>query len=487
MHPGPAGAAAALRAPRRRPLRRQHAKRSRAGQALPASAAKRAARARPAGARQRRLQQQAQRASRPGLRRTHSLPAGRARRSPARARRRRRRWPWLSRRVSHRQPRSTCSQRGAGAARQASAPRAAPRSSPRVLCDAVDMSGRVIADLHRLHRSMPESCRGCGLASNQIVGPSIDNPAVMNECATRQRPLAIGPLRAFEAVARLLSFRAAAEELHLTQPAISRQIRGLEDELGAALFSRGTRHVELTGAGTHAAAQRGAAARPARRHGAPDPQRAAAGSRWRVTTFASFASLWLLPRLQGFQAAHPEIDIRISANDRLADLDDPEIDLALRYCLPKDAPPGSVRTVRRGADAGGQPGAAVQRAAAWRRRPTWRSTRCSRKTTTRPSAEYLSWRHWLALHRRRPRWSRALGVPELHLPADPGRAGRPGRGAGAPGAGARVAGARRTGRALRRRRAHQLAVCLLAGALAGAAASGPASRPSRTGCWSRRR
>ena len=66
----------------------------------------------------------------------------------------------------------------------------------------------------------------------------------------RHRPLAVGPLRAFEAVARRLSFRAAGEELHLTQPAISRQIRSLEEELGAALFLRGTRHVELTGAGS---------------------------------------------------------------------------------------------------------------------------------------------------------------------------------------------------------------------------------------------
>ena len=66
----------------------------------------------------------------------------------------------------------------------------------------------------------------------------------------RHRPLAVGALRAFEAVARLLSFRGAAEELHLTQPAISRQIRSLEEEIGAALFSRGTRHVELTGAGS---------------------------------------------------------------------------------------------------------------------------------------------------------------------------------------------------------------------------------------------
>ena len=62
----------------------------------------------------------------------------------------------------------------------------------------------------------------------------------------RQRPLSIGPLRAFEAVARLLSFRAAAEELNLTQSAISRQIQSLEEEIGCTLFLRGTRKVELS-------------------------------------------------------------------------------------------------------------------------------------------------------------------------------------------------------------------------------------------------
>ena len=63
----------------------------------------------------------------------------------------------------------------------------------------------------------------------------------------RQRPLAVGNLRAFEAVARLLSFSEAAEELHLTQSAVSRQIKSLEEEIGATLFLRGTRHVDLTG------------------------------------------------------------------------------------------------------------------------------------------------------------------------------------------------------------------------------------------------
>jgi LysR family glycine cleavage system transcriptional activator len=116
----------------------------------------------------------------------------------------------------------------------------------------------------------------------------------------RQRPLSVGALRAFEAVARRLSFRAAGDELHLTQPAISRQIRALEDELGAALFLRGTRHVELTNAG---AALLRAVAPLLDRLDASVRQIRAKQSRQQVgvTTFPSFASLWLLPRLQEFQ------------------------------------------------------------------------------------------------------------------------------------------------------------------------------------------
>src|SRR5678815_3209150 len=64
--------------------------------------------------------------------------------------------------------------------------------------------------------------------------------------ANSRRPLSLTNLRAFEAVARTLNFGAAAEELHVTQSAVSRQIKGLEDELGAQLFTRGTRHVQIT-------------------------------------------------------------------------------------------------------------------------------------------------------------------------------------------------------------------------------------------------
>ena len=214
--------------------------------------------------------------------------------------------------------------------------------------------------------------------------------------APRHRPLAVGPLRAFEAVARLLSFRAAAEELHLTQPAVSRQIRGLEDELGAALFLRGTRHVEVTGPG--ALLLRNVAPLLAQmdgtvRHIRNAQRRQPVG----VTTFASFASLWLLPRLQEFQNLYPASDIRISAADQLADFDDPEIDLALRYCHPDDAPPGSTKLF-------GELLTPVASPALLERLPLRCAADLAQHTLLeeddegRPSAEYLSWRHWLRLH-----------------------------------------------------------------------------------------
>ena len=80
--------------------------------------------------------------------------------------------------------------------------------------------------------------------------------------AVTRRALSLGSLRTFEAVARLLSFSDAAEELFVTQSAVSRQIKGLEDELGAALFVRGTRHVEMTQSGQVTPAQRRPGPRP---------------------------------------------------------------------------------------------------------------------------------------------------------------------------------------------------------------------------------
>jgi LysR family glycine cleavage system transcriptional activator len=158
----------------------------------------------------------------------------------------------------------------------------------------------------------------------------------------RQRPLVLDHLRSFEAVARRAGFGAAAEELHVTQSAVSRQIKSLEEELGAPLFTRGTRRVELTQAGQ--LLLRAIAPALGRIDGAVRLIRQQRGrAQVSLSTFPSFASLWLLPRLPTFEKLQSAIDIRISAVDRLVELDDPDHDLVLRQCRPEDAPPGAQR------------------------------------------------------------------------------------------------------------------------------------------------
>ena len=158
----------------------------------------------------------------------------------------------------------------------------------------------------------------------------------------RIRPIAAGHLRTFEAVARHLNFRAAADDLALTQSAVSRQIQALEDEVGVKLFLRHTRAVELTGAG----AQLLRASIPGleRIDSAVRQIRQTAGRKSvAITTWASFASLWLIPRLEGFQQMHPDIDIRIDTSDVAVDLETADIDLALRYRIAAGMPAGARR------------------------------------------------------------------------------------------------------------------------------------------------
>ncbi len=158
----------------------------------------------------------------------------------------------------------------------------------------------------------------------------------------RTRPIAVGHLRAFEAVARHLNFRAASEEMSLTQSAVSRQIQALEDDVGVSLFLRHTRAVEPTSAGS----QLLMAVMPSleRLDGAVRLIRRSAGRKSvAITTWASFASMWLIPRLEAFQSEHPDIDIRIDASDVPVDLDTTDIDVALRYARPTQIPPGALR------------------------------------------------------------------------------------------------------------------------------------------------
>lgn len=217
----------------------------------------------------------------------------------------------------------------------------------------------------------------------------------------RQRPLGVGPLRAFEAVARHLNFRLAAEELHLTQSAISRQIQGLEDEIGAPLFLRGTRHVELTNAG--AALLRAVAPLLDWLDATVRQIRQARGRRTvSVTTFASFASMWLIPRLEAFQRQFPDLDIRVSASDAMVDVDGGEVDLALRFCPPSAVSEGAVRLF-------GEvhtPVACrwlVERGDRGEGRPLRRPEDLTHHTLLEEDAVHLTqgvigWREWLSLH-----------------------------------------------------------------------------------------
>jgi len=150
-------------------------------------------------------------------------------------------------------------------------------------------------------------------------------------------------MRAFESAARHLSFKKAAEELHVTPAAISQQIKALEGYLGITLFHRLTRALEITA--------QGRAMLPKIREGfdcfaaAIDSTRQRIEGVLTVTAPPSFATRWLVPRLPRFTAAHPEIELRLASSgdsvDRPGetllrgseqlDLREADCELAIRY------------------------------------------------------------------------------------------------------------------------------------------------------------
>ena len=137
-------------------------------------------------------------------------------------------------------------------------------------------------------------------------------------------------LRAFEAAARHLSFTQAASELNVTQTAISHQIKRLEEELGVRLFIRQNRSLALTAEaqdylpGIRAAFNdlRLATDRLLRKED---------DHVLTVSTLASLAAKWLLPRLTAFQEAHHGIDVRITTSTNLVDFQRDKVDAAIRY------------------------------------------------------------------------------------------------------------------------------------------------------------
>lgn len=145
------------------------------------------------------------------------------------------------------------------------------------------------------------------------------------------RRVNLNALRAFDAAARHLNFRLAAEELNITQGAVAQQVRRLEADLGFRLFHRLARGVALTNVGYryHKSIRRALATiDQATLKLKPE------SSRITLSVPPSFASKWLVPRLGHFSKDHPEIELSVIANERLANFQSDGVDLAIRIGEP---------------------------------------------------------------------------------------------------------------------------------------------------------
>lgn len=140
----------------------------------------------------------------------------------------------------------------------------------------------------------------------------------------------LNSLRVFEAAGRHLSFTRAATELHVTQAAVSHQIKALEEYLGMPLFKRMNRALVLTEAGqTYLPSVRRTLEEL--REATERLLKRDAGGVLTVSVLPSFAARWLVPRLGRFQRQHPEINIRLAPTKTLTDFGEGDVDLAIRY------------------------------------------------------------------------------------------------------------------------------------------------------------
>lgn len=151
-------------------------------------------------------------------------------------------------------------------------------------------------------------------------------------------------IRGFVAVGRRMSITLAAQDLCLTQSAVSRQIHHLESHLGVKLLVRGHRSIGFTAEGERLFRSADAALQQLQ-DVLGDLQANAARRPVTLSASIGFIGLWLLPRLSRFQQLHPNVDFRVSANAALADLRHEGIDLAVRYTSAAKAPPGALRLV----------------------------------------------------------------------------------------------------------------------------------------------
>ena len=140
----------------------------------------------------------------------------------------------------------------------------------------------------------------------------------------------LNSLRAFEAAARHLSFKLAADELNVTPAAVSHQVKALEETLGVKLFRRQTRSIKLTNAG-RAALPLIAEGFDKLFEGVTVLREHSQNDLLTVSVSPSFGSIWLVPRLERFRREYPDIEIRIDGTDRLSDVASGDADVAIRY------------------------------------------------------------------------------------------------------------------------------------------------------------
>ncbi len=144
----------------------------------------------------------------------------------------------------------------------------------------------------------------------------------------------LSAVRHFEAAARLKSFTAAADELHVTQGAVSRMVQALEEQLGVRLFERKGRWISLTPAGEGYRRQVAAALNQI----AQASERLRAGAQEATLTLSAnigFASLWLIPNIADFHAKHPGIQVEVLAEEQRM----PEHDKVVHACIRYGSPP----------------------------------------------------------------------------------------------------------------------------------------------------
>ncbi|MBM3643160.1 MAG: transcriptional regulator GcvA [Alphaproteobacteria bacterium] len=154
--------------------------------------------------------------------------------------------------------------------------------------------------------------------------------------------LPLNALRAFEAAARHSSFTQAADELHVTQAAVSHQVKGLEERLGVPLFIRRPRGLEITAEGQGLLPDlRDAFDRMTQaldRVG----RKSSAGT-LNVSLITTFALAWLVPRLHRFQTKHPDIEVRMTTTQRVVDFAREDFDCAIRFTVQPEADLHAVR------------------------------------------------------------------------------------------------------------------------------------------------